>query len=281
MKLFLLIPLIFILFLAPAFGELLSDKTGLLKRLSIEIDGQTFSIETISNFDILEYEFDKNQEKLTILIDSGLEDNLSELIIPIDLLHGDFIFYLDDVKHDMKVQTSDKISFITLNFTGIGNHKIEIIATEILTEIEELSIITELEIEEPTKINESENGGGCLIATATYGSEMALEVQQLRELRDNSLLQTKSGTSFMEVFNDVYYSFSPIIADMEREHPVFKEIIKLAITPMISSLSVLNYVDMDSEAEVLGYGISLIILNVGMYLGIPAILIIGVHRKFF
>ena len=84
----------------------------------------------------------------------------------------------------------------------------------------------------------------------------------------------------MEVFNDVYYSFSPIIADMEREHPVFKEIIKLAITPMISSLSVLNYVDMDSEAEVLGYGISLIILNVGMYLGIPAILIIGVHRKF-
>ena len=280
MKLFLVIPLIFILFLAPAFGELLSDKTGLLKRLSIEIDGQTFSIETISNFDILEYEFDKNQEKLTILIDSGLEDNLSELIIPIDLLHGDFIFYLDDVKHDMKVQTSDKISFITLNFTGIGNHKIEIIATEILTEIEELSIITELEIEEPTKINESENGGGCLIATATYGSEMTLEVQQLRELRDNSLLQTKSGTSFMEVFNDVYYSFSPIIADMEREHPVFKEIIKLAITPMISSLSVLNYVDMDSEAEVLGYGISLIILNVGMYLGIPAILIIGVHRKF-
>jgi len=280
LKLFLVIPLIFILFLAPAFGELLSDKTGLLKRLSIEIDGQTFSIETISNFDILEYEFDKNQEKLTILIDSGLEDNLSELIIPIDLLHGDFIFYLDDVKHDMKVQTSDKISFITLNFTGIGNHKIEIIATEILTEIEELSIITELEIEESTKINESENGGGCLIATATYGSEMALEVQQLRELRDNSLLQTKSGTSFMEVFNDVYYSFSPIIADMEREHPVFKEIIKLAITPMISSLSVLNYVDMDSEAEILGYGISLIILNVGMYLGIPAILIIGVHRKF-
>ena len=280
MKLFLLIPLIFILFLAPAFGELLSDKTGLLKRLSIEIDGQTFSIETISNFDILEYEFNKNQKKLTILINSELEDNLSELIIPIDLLHGDFIFYLDDVKHDMKVQTNDKISFITLNFTGIGNHKIEIIATEILTEIEELSIITELEIEEPTKINESENGGGCLIATATYGSEMTLEVQQLRELRDNSLLQTKSGTSFMEVFNDVYYSFSPIIADMEREHPVFKEIIKLAITPMISSLSVLNYVDMDSEAEVLGYGISLIILNAGMYLGIPMILIIGVHRKF-
>ncbi len=115
----------------------------------------------------------------------------------------------------------------------------------------------------------TENGGGCLIATATYGSEMALEVQQLRELRDNTLLQTESGTSFMSTFNDVYYSFSPIIADYERENPVFKEVVKLAITPMINSLSILNYVDMDSESSVLGYGISLILLNLGMYLGIP------------
>ena len=42
----------------------------------------------------------------------------------------------------------------------------------------------------------------------------------------------------------------------------------------------LNYVDMDSEVEVLGYGISLILLNVGMYLGIPAIVIIGIRKKF-
>jgi len=123
-------------------------------------------------------------------------------------------------------------------------------------------------------------GGGCLIATATYGSEMAIEVQQLRELRDNKLLQTESGTSFMNTFNDVYYSFSPTIADMERENPVFKEMVKLAITPMISSLSILNNVDMDSEEEVLGYGISLILLNIGMYVGIPASVILGIRKNF-
>jgi len=122
-------------------------------------------------------------------------------------------------------------------------------------------------------------GGGCLIATATYGSELAPQVQQLRELRDNYLLQTESGTSFMKSFNDFYYSFSPYIADYERENPVFREMVKIAITPMITSLSILNYVDMDSEAEVLGYGISLILLNVGMYVGIPAIVIIK-YRKF-
>ncbi len=122
--------------------------------------------------------------------------------------------------------------------------------------------------------------GGCLIATATYGSELAPQVQQLRELRDNHLLQTKSGTSFIESFNQFYYSFSPIIADYERENPVFREMVRLAITPMISTLSILNYVDMDSEAEVLGYGISLILLNIGMYVGIPAIAIVGIRKKF-
>ncbi len=126
----------------------------------------------------------------------------------------------------------------------------------------------------------SENeGGGCLIATATYGSELATQVQQLRELRDNKLLQTESGSAFMESFNDFYYSFSPGIADYERENPIFKETVKLAITTMISSLSILNHVDIYSEAEVLGYGISLILLNVVMYIGVPAIVIIGIKKK--
>jgi len=146
--------------------------------------------------------------------------------------------------------------------------------------IDSFKILSQKILEERIKESFIESGGGCLIATATYGSEMALEVQQLRELRDNTLLNTESGTSFMKSFNDVYYSFSPYIADMERENPVFKEMVKLAITPMISSLSILNYVDMNSESEVLGYGISLILLNLGMYLGIPAVVIVGIRKRF-
>ena len=126
----------------------------------------------------------------------------------------------------------------------------------------------------------SQNGGGCLIATATYGSELATQVQQLRELRDHKLLQTESGTIFMQGFNDFYYSFSPSIADYQRENPIFRETVKIAITPMISTLSILNHVDMNSEAEVLGYGISLILINVGMYVGAPAIVIVGMRKKF-
>jgi len=118
-------------------------------------------------------------------------------------------------------------------------------------------------------------GGGCLIATATFGTELAPQIQQLRELRDNSLLQTQSGQSFMNGFNQFYYLFSPTIADWERQNPVFKEAVKLTITPLLTSLSILNYVDVDSESEVLGYGISLILLNIGMYFVLPAFI---VHR---
>ncbi len=126
-------------------------------------------------------------------------------------------------------------------------------------------------------VDDSSNGGGCLIATATYGSEMATQVQQLRELRDNQLMNTNSGKSFMDSFNYFYYSFSPTIADLERENPLFKEAVKLFITPMISSLSVMSYAESDSE--VLGLGIGIILMNLGMYLGVPAIVIIGIRKR--
>jgi len=133
-------------------------------------------------------------------------------------------------------------------------------------------------IKSTEKNSSEEEGGGCLIATATYGSELAPQVQQLRELRNNQLLQTESGTAFMGTFNDIYYSFSPIIADYERENPYFKEAVKLAITPMISSLSLME--NAESESEVLSIGISVIVLNLGMYLGAPAIVIISIRKIF-
>ena len=122
--------------------------------------------------------------------------------------------------------------------------------------------------------------GGCLIATASYGSELAPQVQQLRELRDNTVLQTESGSAFMAGFNQFYYSFSPTIADYERENPAFKEAVKLTLTPLLTSLTLLQYADIDSESEMLGYGIGIILLNIGMYFVAPAILITKI-RSFY
>ena len=129
------------------------------------------------------------------------------------------------------------------------------------------------------KEKESSSGGGCLIATAAYGSEMAPQIQFLREIRDNTVLQTESGSVFMTGFNQFYYSFSPAVADYERENPVFKETVKLALTPMLTSLAILNYVDIDSETEMLGYGIGIILLNIGMYFVAPAVIIIKIKNR--
>lgn len=122
--------------------------------------------------------------------------------------------------------------------------------------------------------------GGCLIATATYGSELAPQVQLLREIRDNTILQTQSGTSFMTTFNQFYYSFSPTIADYERENTIFKETVKLTLTPLLVSLTLLQHVDIDSEYDMLGYGIGIILLNIGMYFVAPAVLITKI-RSFY
>ena len=122
-------------------------------------------------------------------------------------------------------------------------------------------------ITEQTEVEEK--GGGCLIATAAYGSELAPQVQMLREIRDNTVMSTASGAAFMSGFNQLYYSFSPGIADMERQNPIFKEMVKITLTPLLSSLSVLQLVDVDSEFEMLSIGISLIALNVGMYFVFP------------
>jgi len=160
----------------------------------------------------------------------------------------------------------------------------EAIVEEAIVEetIVEEAIVEEEAITQPENTpsaSNSEQGGGCLIATAAFGSEMAPQVQFLRELRDNTVLQTLSGTSFMTGFNQIYYSFSPQIADLERENPIFKETVKLTLTPLLTSLTLLNYVDIDSESEMLGYGIGIIMLNIGMYFVAPAIVIAKIRTR--
>jgi hypothetical protein len=147
-----------------------------------------------------------------------------------------------------------------------------ILFTPISKEIVSFDIIVGEASAQP--VNPTEEGGGCLIATAAYGSEMSPQVQLLREIRDNQLMNTESGTAFMSTFNNVYYSFSPAIADMERENPMFKEVVKLGLTPMLSSLAIME--NANSESEVLGLGLSVIALNLAMYLGVPAFGIIKV-----
>ncbi len=138
-----------------------------------------------------------------------------------------------------------------------------------------------LEAEEQTQASaDGGQDGGCLVATAAYGSEMAPQVQLLREIRDNAVLNTQSGSAFMAGFSQLYYLFSPTVADWERQNPAFKEAVRIAITPLLSTLAILSHVDIGSEHEILGYGLGVIAINVGMYLVAPAMIIRRILRKY-
>lgn len=135
--------------------------------------------------------------------------------------------------------------------------------------------LTTTEVEKVT----SSESGGCLIATAAYGTELAPEVQNLREIR-NKMYETELGGGLMKTVNDFYYSFSPTVADWERENSIFRETVKLFITPSIVSFTILDYNTIDSEEGLIGYIASLILLNVGMYFVLPAIIIMKIKYRF-
>jgi hypothetical protein len=78
---------------------------------------------------------------------------------------------------------------------------------------------------------------GCLIATAAFGSELTPQVQYLRHFRDHYILSTASGSAFMNSFNSVYYSFSPQVADYEREQPWLQAAVKTALYPLFGILT--------------------------------------------
>ena len=133
------------------------------------------------------------------------------------------------------------------------------------------------EEEEVGEDGTSETGGGCLIATAAYGTETADQVQLLREVRDGSVMGTQAGATFMSSFSHVYYAFSPAVADLERQSPALKEAVRVGIAPMLATLSLLDGAGIDSDGEAVAYGLAVILINAGMYAGIPLVAVLAVR----
>lgn len=139
MKSLIILSVILIFTITPAYGQLLSDATGLINRIDIQTSGYDFEIILTANFDLVDYTFDKNSKQITLYLDSGLENNLGELVIPSSLLNGDFTFYLNDQEFFPKIQSSERIHFITLEFTGSGSNTLSISGTEYLIGLDEIT----------------------------------------------------------------------------------------------------------------------------------------------
>jgi len=132
----LLVLLFFVI--TPVHGQLLSDATGLINRINIQTSGYDFEVVLTANFDLLDYDFDINNKQLVLYVDNGLENNLGEIVIPANLLSGDLTFYLNDQEFFPKVQSDERINFITLTFTALGNNVLKISGTESLSGLDDV-----------------------------------------------------------------------------------------------------------------------------------------------
>jgi len=273
---YLLLLLLVPFLIAPTFAEsqILPTEKGTLN-IKLTYDEIKQDVQTKIKVDFINPQTQKIQEHIDYKVTVSKDGE--NVFGPIPLTHTS----IGSVKIPIEFNRGDGVYSMVLEIEGILFQPIpsETVSFDILVgNAVDQSETAEEEISEVAYPNNKEEGGGCLIATATYGSEMAPQVQFLREIRDNTVMSTASGTAFMAEFNQFYYSFSPTVADFEREQPIFKEFMKVTLTPMLSSLSLLNYVDIDSEEEILGYGISLILLNIGMYAGIPVFGILKLYQ---
>ena len=82
----------------------------------------------------------------------------------------------------------------------------------------------------PTPAPSEQKASGCFIATAAYGTPLAKEVQVLRRFRDNVLLQSSIGRSFV----DWYYAVSPAVANRIEGSEVQKSVVRAILTPLIA-----------------------------------------------
>jgi len=140
-SIFFVIVLILLVVISPAFGQLLSDKTGFTKNFTIETGGYNFDVVTTSNFDVTDMEFDKDDKRLTFFLKSSIQNNIAEIQIPRNLINGNFTILLNDQELSPIVRSNEKISFITVEFDGIGLNRLDIIGTTYLPEFEFTSII--------------------------------------------------------------------------------------------------------------------------------------------
>jgi hypothetical protein len=72
-------------------------------------------------------------------------------------------------------------------------------------------------------------GGGCFIATAAYGSYAAPCVQILRNMRDRFLIKNSIGKSLV----NLYYKYSPPLADFIANHDNVKIFVRLSLLPLV------------------------------------------------
>ena len=141
MKIIFILLLGLLITIPSAFGIPISDKTGMKFSFPVNVDGDYFIIEGTANFDAKRLDFDADNKKINLKIESSLEENVMEIVIPKNLLKGDHLtFMITSVPISITSQLSNTMApvipkiihhgenniFVMLEFIGIGTHYLSV-----------------------------------------------------------------------------------------------------------------------------------------------------------
>lgn len=261
---------------APAQAQL-PDLMGLVNKLDVESGGQTHEVVMTASFDVASHDYGHDTKTLSIRTTGTVVNNLAEILVPSGLMQGPLDAYVNGELLQSKGTTNEVFTVVIVEFVGSGSNLIQLVPQGMTAggapdKVQEPAAVNDPKVP-PDDNPKVKPGGGCLIATAAFGTEMAPQVQRLREIRDNVVYSTVSGTAFMATFNELYYMVSPHIADYQRQDPAFGGVVRGAIYPMVHSLGLMGYAEPGDELGVLGLGTAVLAMNLGLYVATPLLAI--------
>ena len=180
MKIIFMLAFVLIITIPTISAAPLADKTGFKFSFPASLDDNFFVVEGTTNFDMKRMDFDSENREITFEIQSSLDDNLAEIIIPRTLLRGDDLTFMitststsvmqEGEPSSITLQVIPKIIhydsenvFTTLEFNGSGTHYLTISESS----YQNVQDVDKSNDEIKEDIDES-TGGGCLTVSYTH-----------------------------------------------------------------------------------------------------------------
>jgi subtilisin family serine protease len=134
--------------------------------------------------------------------------------------------YLWDFDNDGATDAITTLPTVSRKYTSGGAYTAKVIA------VDQRGKTTEATTSVTVTASASDDGRGCFIATAAYGSYLDPHVQTLRTFRDEVLMPSALGKAFV----NFYYVWSPDAARFIARRPLLKGATRLALTPLVFTL---------------------------------------------
>ena len=126
---------------------------------------------------------------------------------------------------------------------------------------------------------ESQNKVECLVAIASYGTETTSQIHTLLDVLDDKALDTITGTLFMTGFSQACNLFYMTVVDMERDITILPEAVHILLTPMLVTLQIMSLAEEDADVRTELLWITVLALNIAIYIGAPSVAIMLFKRS--